>query len=406
MRNNKGLFFPSLIILFLLAGLIPEGLVSDTAAASARDDYQKIQRDIRKQKKKLAVATKTEKSVINDLRRVDTQISDIGDQISATKKQIKDIRANISVLEGQITANMNSLETQKEYLRKRLRTLQRINDSKEIMLMLISDSEPSTILRVSRSLSEISGRYNEAIRKFRAELARLDDQKKRLYGLVGNLKSEEDTLSKLEDSVKAKKKEKETLLASVRREKDTYQRMINELKEDAERIQRIIRAADRKERSGKKRPVSGKPAEREDLPADSEFTRMKGKLSWPVSGKLAIRYGSQVDPVFNLPVFRSGIHIKSDSGTSVKAVWPGRVVYASEFKGYGKMVVISHGAGYHSLYGNLSKIFLKNDAIIKENEPVGEVGDSAALGSSGLYFEIRYKGKPLDPQQWLRKSGG
>jgi septal ring factor EnvC (AmiA/AmiB activator) len=49
---------------------------------------------------------------------------------------------------------------------------------------------------------------------------------------------------------------------------------------------------------------------------------------------------------------------------------------------------------------------LKNDAIIKDNEPVGEVGDSAALGSSGLYFEIRYKGKPLDPQQWLRKSGG
>ena len=77
MRNNKGLFFPSLIILFLLAGLIPDGLISDTAAASARDDYHKIQRDIRKQKKKLAVATKTEKSVINDLRRVDTQISDI-----------------------------------------------------------------------------------------------------------------------------------------------------------------------------------------------------------------------------------------------------------------------------------------------------------------------------------------
>jgi septal ring factor EnvC (AmiA/AmiB activator) len=133
---------------------------------------------------------------------------------------------------------------------------------------------------------------------------------------------------------------------------------------------------------------------------------MKGKLSWPVSGKLAIRYGSQVDPVFNLPVFRSGIHIKSESGTSVKAVWSGRVVYAAEFKGYGKMVVISHGAGYHSLYGNLSKIFLRNDAIIKENEPVGEVGDSVAIGGSGLYFEIRYKGKPLDPQQWLRKSGG
>jgi septal ring factor EnvC (AmiA/AmiB activator) len=125
-----------------------------------------------------------------------------------------------------------------------------------------------------------------------------------------------------------------------------------------------------------------------------------------VRGKLAIRYGSQVDPLFNLPVFRSGIHIRTATGSTVTAVSAGKVVYAAEFKGYGQLVVISHGGGYHTLYGNLAKIFLANDAIIKENEAIGEVGESTALGASGLYFEIRYKGKPLDPQQWLRKSGG
>jgi septal ring factor EnvC (AmiA/AmiB activator) len=69
-------------------------------------------------------------------------------------------------------------------------------------------------------------------------------------------------------------------------------------------------------------------------------------------------------------------------------------------------VVVSHGGSYHTLYGNLSKIFLENGAIIKEGEAIGDVGESTALGTSGLYFEIRYKGKPLDPQQWLSKSGG
>jgi septal ring factor EnvC (AmiA/AmiB activator) len=407
MRKKIGLLLFSLGALFISCMAVtvfsPEG---DLLAAGPRDEYQKVQRDIRKQKKKLAEATRTEKSVVSDLRRVDAQISDIGDQITATKDQIKSIRHNISGLEGQITASSGRLETQREYLRTRLRTLQRINDTKEIMLMLISNEDPSTILRVSRSLSEVSVRYNETIKNYRAELIRLSDHKKKLNGFVGNLKSEENNLAKLEDNARAKKKEKEEILASVRKDKDTYQRMINELKEDSGRLQRIIRDADRREKSVKKKGSKGRQPEREDVPTDSAFTRMKGKLPWPVQGKLAIRYGSQIDPAFNLPVFRSGIHIRSSAGTTITAVAQGRVVYAAEFKGYGKMVVISHGSGYHTLYGNLSRIFSQNDAIIKENEPVGEAGDSTALGGSGLYFEIRYKGKPLDPQQWLRKSGG
>jgi murein hydrolase activator len=406
MQKKNSLLFFSIAALFISCMAVTFGPDADLYAASPRDEYQKLQRDIRKQKKKLAEATRAEKSVISDLRKVDAQLSDISDQIVTTKNQIKAIRGNISMLEGQIIASSGRLEAQREHLRTRLRTLQRINDSKEIMLMLISNEEPSTVLRASRSLSEISARYNESIKNYRAELGRLSDHKKKLSGLIGNLKSEESNLAKLEGSAKAKKKEKEEFLVSVRKEKSTYQKMINELKEDSERLQRIIRDADKREKSGKRKVTRGKQPDREDLPVDSAFTRMKGRLSWPVQGKLAIRYGSQIDPAFNLPVFRSGIHIRSAVGTSVNAVAHGKVVYAAEFKGYGKMVVISHGAGYHTLYGNLSRIFSKNDAIIKESEPVGEVGDSTTLGGSGLYFEIRYKGKPLDPQQWLRKSGG
>jgi murein hydrolase activator len=406
MRRKNAPFFLIIALIFSLCGAFLPGQQDDLFAATPRDEYQKIQRDIRKQKKKLADATRTEKSVISELRRVEAQISDIGDQMSATKAQIKTIRGSISVLEGQITTGSGNLETQRKLLSKRLRTLQRINDTKEVMLMLVSNEEPSTVLRISRSLGEISKRYHESIKNYRAELLRLGDQKKKLDGFVGNLRSEEQNLSRLEESVRAKKKEKETLLVGVRQEKDTYQRMIRELKDNSDRMQRLIRDSERREQSTKKKTARGKKAEQDSLPADSAFTRLKGRLPWPVLGKVAIKYGSQIDPIFNLPVFRSGIHIKSESGSSVSAVWQGKVVYAAEFKGYGKMVVISHGAGYHSLYGNLSRIFLENGAIIKENEPVGEVGDSTAIGSSGLYFEIRYKGKPLDPQQWLRKSGG
>jgi murein hydrolase activator len=406
MRKKITLCLTCAIAYSLFCGILFSCFSADSFAASPRDEYKKVQKDLRKQKKKLVEATRVEKSVVHDIRMVDSQIGDIEDQMSVTKKQMSAIRGNISVLEGQIAAGAARIKTQRQRLSKRLRTLQKINDSKEIMLLLISNEEPSTLMRISRSIAEISMRYSDSIKAYNAELAKLTEQKRKLDVLAGNLRFEEQSLFKLENAFKMKKKEKETLLVSVRKEKETYQRMIKELREDSGRLQRLIRDSERRDRSYKGKGAKGPQDKHDPLPVDSEFTRTKGRLPWPVQGKVAIKYGSQIDPIFNLPVFRSGIHIKSKAGSTVKSVWRGKVVYAAEFKGYGKLVVVSHGYGYHSLYGNLSEIFLKNDAIIKENEAVGAVGDSNAIGSSGLYFEIRYKGKPLDPRQWLMKSGG
>ena len=406
MRKKYGAFLPHLILLCVAFGVLLSVPGACAFAQSPREEYKKVQSDIRKQKKKLAEATRTEKSVISDLRKVDSQLNDLEDQITTTKNQIKSLKGNIAALESEMAVHSKSIAAQKQRLRTRLRTLQRINSEKEVILMLISDEDPTTILRISRSLSEISNRYNESIQSYREALGRIKDKKRKLGGLLNNLKTEERNLAMLEDSTRSKKKEKETLLASVRKEKDTYQSMIEELKGDSERLQKIIRESEKMEKPARKRGARGAKPAPEELPEDSAFTRQRGHLPWPVRGKLAIRYGSQVDPLFNLPVFRSGIHIRTATGSTVTAVSAGKVVYAAEFKGYGQLVVISHGGGYHTLYGNLAKIFLANDAIIKENEAIGEVGESTALGASGLYFEIRYKGKPLDPQQWLRKYGG
>ncbi|HTZ17135.1 MAG TPA: peptidoglycan DD-metalloendopeptidase family protein [Dissulfurispiraceae bacterium] len=399
--------FAGFAVLFLASALLlVSGHISPSESQNAKEQYQKVQRDLRKQKKKLAEATKTEKSVITDLRKVDSQLSDLQDQMTAKRDQIKSLKGNIAVLETEIAANSRDLESQKERLKTRLRTLQRINNEKEVILMLLSDEDPATVLRISRSLSEISNRYNESIKDYQEELSRLNGKKRKLDGLARDLKAEEQNLSRIEVAVMGKKKEKETLLVSVRKEKDTYQRMIEQMKSDSERLQKIIRESEKRERPSGKKGTRGTRTAAPELPEDNAFTRLKGRLPWPVTGKLAIRYGSQVDPLFNLPVFRSGVHIRTALGSTVTAVAGGKVVYAGEFKGYGQLVVISHGGGYHTLYGNLSKIFSANDAIIKENEAIGEVGESATLGASGLYFEIRYKGKPLDPQQWLNRSAG
>ena len=130
----------------------------------------------------------------------------------------------------------------------------------------------------------------------------------------------------------------------------------------------------------------------------------KGHLPWPVIGKVLIPFGKYKDPKFNIPVFKNGIEIKAKPEEQPKAVYGGRVVFADWFKGYGLLLIINHGNGYHSLYGNLSEIFHKTGDIINKGTAIGTIGAPRLMNVSTLYFEIRYKGRPVDPQIWLKRN--
>jgi septal ring factor EnvC (AmiA/AmiB activator) len=133
------------------------------------------------------------------------------------------------------------------------------------------------------------------------------------------------------------------------------------------------------------------------------FKKLRGRLPWPVYGKILLPYGKQEDPQFKMTTYRKGIEIGSDRGSAVLAVSEGRVVFADWFKGYGLLVIVNHGEGYHTLYANLSEIFHKTGDIIKRRQAVGKVGESGVLNVPSLYFEVRFKGKPLNPINWLRE---
>ena len=157
--------------------------------------------------------------------------------------------------------------------------------------------------------------------------------------------------------------------------------MLREMEESSQRLLDIIRESEKAEK------------EKEETFSTKSFAGLKGKLPWPVDGKVAIPYGSQKDPQFNTPIFRSGSYIKSNTDAVAKAVHSGKVVFAEWFKGYGQLVIVNHGDGYHTLYGSLSEIFTKVGDIIKGKQAVGRVGSSGLLNAPGLYFELRYKGK-------------
>ena len=135
------------------------------------------------------------------------------------------------------------------------------------------------------------------------------------------------------------------------------------------------------------------------------FAALKGRLPFPTDGHIEVGFGKVLNPKFNTVTYQNGLDLRAPEGTEVIAVAAGRVVHASSFRGYGNLVIVDHGDGYHSLYAHLSAIAREVGDALEAGEVVGQVGDTGSLKGAYLYFELRRKGKPTDPKDWFGPSG-
>ncbi|MCD4786648.1 MAG: M23 family metallopeptidase, partial [Desulfobacterales bacterium] len=136
-----------------------------------------------------------------------------------------------------------------------------------------------------------------------------------------------------------------------------------------------------------------------------DFTSFKGLLNMPVKGKIISFFGPYKNTKFNVKNFRSGIDIKADRGEPIHAVCDGLIIYSSWFKGYGNMIVIAHGKNYYSVYAHIEELFKTKGDKVEKDEVVATVGDTGSMVGSGLYFELRHHGKPMNPLEWLNSGG-
>lgn len=130
------------------------------------------------------------------------------------------------------------------------------------------------------------------------------------------------------------------------------------------------------------------------------FAQRKGKMLWPTRGKLIERFGDRRQG----SVTWDGLRIKADSGTPVRAIHGGRVMYADSLRGQGLLMVLDHGDGYMSLYAHNDTLLHEAGEWVQPGDVIARVGNSGGEKESALYFEIRKDGNPVNPQPWLKKT--
>ncbi|MEJ2695663.1 MAG: peptidoglycan DD-metalloendopeptidase family protein [Candidatus Sulfobium sp.] len=353
-------------------------------AADLQSRYKDIQERMAEQKEKIGEALGRESSILSEIEEMNRKLALTEKELKRQRRALRRTESEIRDTNGRIANIDNRLATRKNWIKRKLRVMQRFGYSGDLLMLLLSARDASQMMRVWRDLESIAAYDNRVLDEYRHDLKELKAEKARLKTLKSNLLLKTGRVAAEEKELAEQRSEKEGLLSSVRHEKDAHRKMLMELQEASRKLLDIIRESYRK-----------------DTYAGRGFSHLKGKLHWPVNGRVAIPYGPQKDPQFDTPVFRNGIHIKTASDADARAIYGGKVIFSDWFKGYGQLIIVNHGGGYNSLYGNLSQIFSHAGDIIKSNQVIGKVGTSGILNAPGLYFEIRYKGKPLDPTQWL-----
>lgn len=134
----------------------------------------------------------------------------------------------------------------------------------------------------------------------------------------------------------------------------------------------------------------------EDIPP---FNNLRGKLDWPTNGKLLAHFGSNK---LGSSLKWQGVIIHAAIGVEVKAISSGQVVFADWFRNLGLLLIIDHGDGYMSLYGYNQSLLKKIGDWVLPGEIIALAGDSGGQLHSGVYFEIRSNGSPVNPTKWCR----
>jgi septal ring factor EnvC (AmiA/AmiB activator) len=380
-----------LAIGFALAGV--------SALAYAQGEAEKRQLDalrarIERMRTNIAEAEGSRTEARDQLRDSERAISEANRKLRAltgrrsrARDELKTLNLRAQTLESEIAMRRERLG--------RLLSLRYVHGEQSYLKLFLSGEDPSRVARELQYYGYVSRAQVAFIGELRSDLVRLRDLEAGARQRNAELADIESALRGERSSLVKQRAERRRVLQRVSSELRKQHREVRTLERDESRLSQLI------EELG--RVISSTALLRNDQvpqPGGSEgpFAGLKHELRLPIKGVLANRFGAQ-RPNGGPPW--KGLFIRSQSGQEVRAVASGRVVFADWLRGFGNLLIIDHGQGYLTIYGNNESVLKEVGEVVRTGDAVATVGASGGNQESGLYFEIRHKGKAFDPLRWV-----
>ncbi len=371
-----------------------------------RDRINELQKDIAKKE-----GTKSE--VADDLKESEKEISETNRTLSELAQEQKETSGELSVLQTKTGALKNNVSKHQADLEKVIKN-QYQSGGDDSLKLLLNGQDPAQVSRHMHYYSYLSKARAESIQGLKTDIAQLklvEDDTRATAKELAELQAEE---ARQKKKLLTEQQKRKALLDKISGQIKTQKREVGKLKQDEARITQLVERLAKMLAQKKKKPKPvaapnapdnvkpGAPViQNDEEPDDSfrgtTFASLRGKLKLPVRGELANRYGS---PREGGGLTWKGLFIRAAEGAGVKAVAEGKVVFADWLRGFGNLMILDHGSGYMSLYGNNESLLKQVGTTIKPGDTIASVGNSGGNAESGLYFELRHQGKTLDPLPW------
>ncbi len=303
------------------------------------------------------------------------------DRAAALQQSSKALAIRAEALRAEEASAHAAAVTKEQALGPRLKALYRLSREDRVS-RLVSAKDFSTLVKRERGLSTLVAGDLEQLESL-AKISRYQRlTATRLERLLETSQAIEKVMVFEQQLAKSRKARFLELLAQTTAEEKRVSRVIAELEREDKQLTAFV--GDMKSA------------------ATSGFRSRKGHLPLPVlNGLVEVGFGKVVNPRFNTVTVQKGIDIRAGLGAKVLSVGVGTVAFSGWLKGYGNLVIVDHGDGYHSLYAHLAHSLVEAGNEVEEGEEIAAVGDTGSLKGAFLYFEIRKQGQAIDPAPWI-----
>jgi septal ring factor EnvC (AmiA/AmiB activator) len=384
------------VFLFFSFFLLRDSLAGDAEQLQRKvmdteDEVETIHQDIEERREIIEALENKELSLIDEIYKLDRELERKREDLKRIRNEKKQVETNLQSVGREISdleANQTKLEIA---LKGRLKALYKTRQG-GILKILFSTEDINDLERNLYYIKSVVQYDMHLIKEFRENQMRLEGGRKRLEVQKKELNNLSEEYERKRDTLSRQKETRRSMIKKVRQEEALQLASLEELEDAAFDLQNLVDKLRKQIDEEEKKNVR------------TDFDSMKGRLEMPVNGKIISFYGKVQHPTFKTVTFNKGVEIVAPAGSEVNAVFEGEVVYSGWFKGYGKIIIIDHGNGYHTLLAHLSDTFKNVGDEVDRGDVVALVGDTGSLKGPMLYFEVRYHGEPKDPLNWIVKK--
>lgn len=400
---------------FYWALLISLFVAQPIMADERRDTLHQIEmakQEVTELEKALGKLRVQQSTSLKQLRATETEIANLQKKIAELKKEQTETESKLTWLaEEQQKAEQKRQEQERIFASQAKATYE--SGRQEYLKLLLNQQEPDKVSRTLVYYDYLSQARLVQLTEFQETVKQLKDITEEMEHYQQQLNTQNTALQEQRNQLAEVRKKRQAVLASLNKQiKENNDRIVQRERDQIE-LNKVLRTIDATLARQAREREAQQPATTTTNTTQGQtvvsnvntgfvgnFAQAKGKLSWPVSGKIIANYGSTRGD--DSRTKWDGVLISASRGASVKAVHEGRVVYSDWLRGTGWLTIIDHGQGYYSLYGHNQTLLKKVGDVVKTGDAIATAGNSGGIDSVALYFSIRQQGQAVNPVLWCR----